>query len=351
MTDSLNDFSKLLSGGMDLPSDQIPSIANLLIDDQENHESKCEFLSKLSAKGETNEEFAGFVGEFRKFAKNPNLDDYSDRAIDLCGTGGDRSGSFNISTFVSLVVATAGVPVIKHGNRSISSNCGSADLLEALGISMETDPDRLKASLAELNFCFLFAPHFHPAFKSLVPVRKKLAENGIITMFNRLGPCLNPASPAHQLLGVYNSLYLDQIAHSLVKNGSKSGWVVHGIVEHDSPFPMDELTACGSNLVCPYGTDNDDKLTLHPNHWGLKTFPAKDLAGGSLEQNLSILQTLLDGEAPEGLFATVKINVSTALLIAGRVDSMEAGIDLCESLLLDGSVSRWLNKARDHFSK
>ena len=320
MTVSLNDFSRLLSGGMDLPSDQIPSIANLLIDDREDIGSKFEFLRKLSAKGETNEEFAGFVGEFRKLAKNPNLDDYSDRAIDLCGTGGDRSGSFNISTFVSLVVATAGVPVIKHGNRSISSNCGSADLLEALGIPMETDPERLKASLAELNFCFLFAPHFHPVFKSLIPVRKKLAEDGIITMFNRLGPCLNPASPAHQILGVYNSKYLDQIAHSLVQNGSKSGWVVHGIVENDPPLPMDELTACGPNLVCPYGTGNNDKLTLYPNHWGLKTFPLKDLVGGSLQQNLSILQALLNGDAPEGLFATVKINVSTALWIAGRVD-------------------------------
>ena len=166
MTDSLNDFTKLLSAGMDLPSDQIPFIANLLIDDREDNETKCEFLKKLSTKGETNEEFACFVGEFRKLAKKPHLDDYSDRAIDLCGTGGDRSGSFNISTFVSLVVATAGVPVIKHGNRSISSNCGSADLLEALGIPMETDPDKLEASLAKLNFCFYSLRTFIPPLRA-----------------------------------------------------------------------------------------------------------------------------------------------------------------------------------------
>ena len=151
---SLNDYSELLASGYNLDRIQIAQVAGLLIDNGVDEDSKCAFLKRFSAKGETDEEFAGFVSEFRKLAKNPQLDDYADRAIDLCGTGGDRSGSFNISTFVSLVVA-AGVPVIKHGNRSISSKCGSADLLEALGIPMETDPEKLNASLSELNFCFI----------------------------------------------------------------------------------------------------------------------------------------------------------------------------------------------------
>ena len=161
MTDSLNDFTKLLSAGMDLPSDQIPFIANLLIDDREDNETKCEFLKNYLPKEKLMRNLPVLLVNSVNLQK-PHLDDYSDRAIDLCGTGGDRSGSFNISTFVSLVVATAGVPVIKHGNRSISSNCGSADLLEALGIPMETDPDKLEASLAKLNFCFLFIRTFIP---------------------------------------------------------------------------------------------------------------------------------------------------------------------------------------------
>ena len=348
---SLNDYSKLLASGYNLDRNQISQVAGLLIDNGVDADSKCAFLKMFSAKGETDEEFAGFVSEFRKLAKNPQLDDYADRAIDLCGTGGDRSGSFNISTFVSLVVAAAGVPVIKHGNRSISSKCGSADLLEALGIPMETDPEKLNASLSELNFCFLFAPYFHPAFKCLAPIRKKMAEEGIITMFNRLGPCLNPATPAHQILGVYDPVYLEQMAHSLASNGSKSGWIVHGIVDEKTSQRMDELTACGPNHIRPYGTGKDSKITLEPNHWGIGRYPKKDLDGGTLQQNLSILKSLLNGDAPAGLRATIIINVSSALWIAGNVESIEAGILRAEELLCDGSVSRWLNKAREHFAK
>ena len=351
MTISLKDFTESLASGIDLDANQIGSIANLLIGNSEDDQSKCEFLKKLADKGETNEEFSGFVKEFRKLAKNPCLEEFSDRAIDLCGTGGDRSGSFNISTFVSLIVATAGVPVIKHGNRSISSKCGSADLLEALGIPLETDSAKLNASLTELNFCFLFAPHFHPAFKSLVPVRKKLAEEGVITIFNRLGPCLNPATPAHQVLGVYDPRYQEQISHSLLQNGSKSGWVVHGKIEGKSTTCMDELTACGQNFVCPYGLNDGEKVILEPSYWGMKTYNPTDLVGGSLPQNLSILEKLLNGNSPEGLKATVLINASSALWIAGQVESIEAGIDRANELLTDGSVSKWLNKAKNFFSK
>ncbi|MEK9772627.1 MAG: anthranilate phosphoribosyltransferase [Opitutae bacterium] len=351
MTDSLHEYSELLASGFNLDTDQIAKIAGLLINDRVDEESKCTFLKNFSSKGETKEEFAGFVSEFRKLAKNPQLEEHAQRAIDLCGTGGDRSGSFNISTFVSLVVASAGIPVIKHGNRSISSNCGSADLLEALGIPMETEPEKLNASLSELNFCFLFAPHFHPAFKSLAPVRRKLAEEGIITMFNRLGPCLNPATPAHQILGVYDPAYLEQMAHALLANGSKSGWVVHGTVGESSSDRMDELTACGPNLIRPYGTENDAEMTLEPSHWGIKRYPTRDLAGGTLRQNLSILQSLLRGDSPAGLRATISINVSSALWIAGDVESIEAGMQRAEELLADGSVFRWLNKAREFFAK
>ena len=351
MTDALDEFSEFLDAGINLSPNQISRICDLLIDKAVEEESKCNFLKKLSRKGETNDEFSGFVCEFRKLAKNPRLDQYSGRAIDLCGTGGDRSGSFNISTFVSLVVAAAGVPVIKHGNRSVSSKCGSADLLDALGIPMETESEKLNSSLAELNFCFLFAPHFHPAFKSLVPVRKKLAEEGIITLFNRLGPCLNPATPAHQILGVYDPAYLDQIAHCLVKNGSKSGWVVHGTAQGDKVQGMDELTACGPNLIRPYGIGNQHKITLEPSHWKMNLFPSSDLAGGSLQENLRILDDLLHGDGPPGLQATVIINVSSALWVAGVTESIEAGIERARELLNNGSVLKWIKKAQTYFSK
>ncbi len=351
MTDPLFQYNQLLESGMNLSPDQIPLIASLLTDDSVESECKCTFLKKLSAKGESNEEFAGFVSAFRKMAKNPGLEEFADRSIDLCGTGGDQSGSFNISTFVSLAVAAAGVPVIKHGNRSISSKCGSADLLEALGIPMESNPEKLKASLSEINFCFLYAPHFHPAFKSLAPVRKNLAQEGVITIFNRLGPCLNPAKPAHQILGVYDPAYLEQIAFSLSENGGKSGWIVNGIVNQSLGKRMDELTACGPNIVRPYGTLENNLITLLPDHWNMDTYPVSHLTGGDLSTNLGIFKSLLSGDVPAGLFATVIMNISTALWIAKKVESIEAGVSHAKELLANGSVSKWLTLAREHFSK
>ena len=182
---------------MDLPSDQIPSIVNPF-DRWSGKSWKQVWISEQIICQRRNQwRVCRFVGEFRKFAKNPNLDDYSNRAIDLWH-GGDRSGSFNISTFVSLVVATAGVPVIKHGNRSISSNCGSADLLEALGFPWRWSR-QTEGQSSRIEFLLFIRSSLSSRFKSLVPVRKKLAENGIITMFNRLGPAWI-SSPAHQLL-------------------------------------------------------------------------------------------------------------------------------------------------------
>ena len=167
--------------------DCIQEITNEII----SIESKKNFLKALSEKGETDEEFAIFIREFRKLSVNPELEDFAPNAIDLCGTGGDKAHSFNISTFVSFMVASAGIPVIKHGNRSISSKCGSADLIEGIGLHLSSDLRMIRRSMEELNFTFLFAPNFHPAFKHIAPVRKALAEENIITIFNLLGPTIN----------------------------------------------------------------------------------------------------------------------------------------------------------------
>ena len=177
-----------------------------------------------------------------------------------------------------------------------------------------------------------------------------MAEEGIITMFNRLGPCLNPATPAHQILGVYDPVYLEQMAHSLASNGSKSGWIVHGIVDEKTSQRMDELTACGANHIRPYGTGKDSKNNFGTQPLGNRPLSEKRPEWRYPSANLSILKNLLNGDAPAGLRATI-INVSSALWIAGNVGSIEAGILRAEELLCDGSVSRWLNKAREHFAK
>ena len=352
MKNSLTEHTTHLESGNNLSSDQVEVAANLLTDESVPVSEKTDFLKSLARKGETDEEFSSFVSSFRSFAISPKLDDFSTRAIDLCGTGGDRSGSFNISTVVSMIVAAGGVPVIKHGNRSISSKCGSADLLEALGIPLLTDDALLNASLDHLNFCFLFAPHFHPAFKCLAPVRKSLAQEGVITLFNRLGPCLNPASPSYQIVGVYNPSYLEQIAHSLEMNGSKAGWVVHGIINKTSSSGMDELTACGTNLVRPYGTIRTGEInTYSSEYWGQQTFATEDLRGGSLKDNLSILDSVISGGCPKGLRASIVINAASAFWISGSVSSIIDGVNKADQIIESGTLSKWLTRAQDFFAK
>ena len=352
MKNSLTEHTTHLKSGNNLTADQVGDVTNLLINESVPLEEKTNFLKSLAQKGETNEEFSSFVSSFRSFAICPKLEEFSNRAIDLCGTGGDRSGSFNISTIVSMIVAAGGVPVIKHGNRSISSRCGSADLLEALGIPLLTDHALLHASLEHLNFCFLFAPHFHPAFKCLAPVRKTLAEEGIITLFNRLGPCLNPANPSYQIVGVYDPLYLEQIAHSLEINGSKAGWIVHGEIEAQNSKGMDELTACGTNLVRPYGKIQTGETKIYsPEYWSQPTFSANDLKGGSLKENLSTLGSIISGEAPKGLRASIVINAASAFWISGNVSSIIDGVSKADQIIESGTLSKWLTQAKDFFAK
>ena len=216
---------------------------------------------------------------------------------------------------------------------------------------METNSQKLQASLSELNFCFLFAPHFHPTFKSLAPVRQSLAKQGVITMFNRLGPCLNPANPAFQILGVYDPSYLNQIAHCLTKNGGKAGWVVNSKVNEGPDTYIDELTSCGTNFVQSYGSARLNVDSLTPDHWGQKLYPFDHLRGGDLKENLSIFKKLLEGNAPDGLLSTVLINSSTALWVSGKVQSIEQGILHAKELIDSGKVMNWLKKAETFFSK
>lgn len=313
-------------------------------------ESKKNFLKALSEKGETDEEFAIFIREFRKLSVNPELEDFAPNAIDLCGTGGDKAHSFNISTFVSFMVASAGIPVIKHGNRSISSKCGSADLIEGIGLHLSSDLRMIRRSMEELNFTFLFAPNFHPAFKHIAPVRKALAEENIITIFNLLGPTINPASPANQLLGVYDAALLPKIGNSLTANDVASGLVVHGLVNDPKIKGVDELTNCGINQV--YGIGNlamPEIENWRPQKWNTSEGIFSDLTGGDLKRNLKIMNTLLEGCAPDSLLKSVLMNAATAFWIKGKCSSLEDGMELANSLLINGTVKQWLEKAGNIF--
>jgi len=202
-----------------------------------------------------------------------------------------------------------------------------------------------------LNFSFLFAPQFHPAFKHIAPVRKSLAEEGIITIFNLLGPAINPAKPANQLLGVFSPKHLQKIAHALTINHVKSGLVVHGFLSKGPVSGVDELTSCGENKICGIGTKiNKSMETWEPSKWKQQMGSFNDLTGGTLDQNIKIMKTLIQGNAPPALLSTVIINAATAFWIIGRCASLEEGVELAKSILADGLLKKWLSKVNSLFN-
>ncbi len=309
---------------------------------------KRDFLVALTEKGESPMEVSTFASTFRELAIDPGLDEYKDRAIDVCGTGGDKSGSFNISTTTAMILAAAGVPVFKHGNRSITSGCGSADLLERLGVSLQgVDGDHARA-LEELRFTFFFAPSFHPAFKEIMPVRKALGAEGIRTIFNLLGPLINPGRPAYQLLGVFSLDLVEPVAVALDALGLKRGLVVHTVVNDRQG--MDELSCCGLCHVAGFGEFSEVREIWEPEELNLNRCSLSDVQGGDLDRNMELLGDVLAGGVNPGLMDSICLNAGAALWIAEVEPNLSSGVARARSLLSDGTVKEWLGRMQAFFA-
>ncbi|MDQ8197631.1 anthranilate phosphoribosyltransferase [Pelagicoccus enzymogenes] len=344
----LNELTSLVEEGNNLSLEQAADSADSLASAGVDRGEKAAFLTALSRKGEVADEVAGIARRFRELARDPGLQQWQDAAVDVCGTGGDKIGSFNISTTVVFGLAAAGVPVLKHGNKSITSKCGSANLLEALGVNLMADDATLAKSMEELGFCFMFAPAFHPAFKEIMPVRQELASKGQRTVFNILGPLINPARPAHQLLGVYASSVVEMLAGTLGSLGLKSGIVAH--TELADGRGMDELSVVGRNRVRGFGALSSLDETWTAERFGMDSTDVAELLGGELEDNLRILDELLAGKAPKGLEDTVCFNIAAALLIVGKCDSIEAGLAIARDVLLGGALKSKLADTKDFYA-
>ncbi len=310
-------------------------------------DDKVGYLLALADAGETADVVAAFAETYRGMARAIDLGDLPSRAIDLVGTGGDRSGSFNLSSGAALVVAACGVPVMKHGNRSITSKSGSADFLAALGVDLEADDAALRRALGAANFCFFFAPAFHPAFRAVGPARKRLAELGRKSVFNVLGPLINPGRPAHMMVGVYDPRWVAPVAGALEALGTRRGLVVHGQVGEG----MDELTAAGPALVRGVGELAKVDATWLPGDFGLANCPAGDLLGGSPARNLALWGDLLVGAAPDGLADSVAYTAGAALWVAGAVADPAAGIARAREAMACGDVRRTLQALRDAYRR
>lgn len=289
-------------------------------------------LTALRMKGETAEEIAGAVqGMLEKaITIHPRVD----KLIDTCGTGGDGSGTFNISTVVAIIAAACGVPVAKHGNRSVSSQCGSADVLEALGVAIDLSPSLVQECLEEVGVAFIFAPLFHPAMKHVAATRKEL---GLRTIFNLLGPLINPAQLSGQVLGVYQADLTEKIAQVLAKLGRKRAYVIHG-------YPgLDEFSLVGETKVSQLIDSKVNTFFISPEDVGLRRSSLKEIQGGNKEENARIIKSILNGESgpPRDI---VLFNAAAALVVGEAADNMQAGIVLARKALDSGAAAAKLER-------
>jgi anthranilate synthase/phosphoribosyltransferase len=290
------------------------------------------FLTALRMKGESVSEIAGCARAMRRSAV-PVRPHRSETLVDTCGTGGDGAGTFNISTTAAFVVAGAGQPVAKHGNRSISSQCGSADVLEALGVNLDLTPDQVATCVDEVGIGFLFAPKLHPAMKYAVGPRREL---GVRTIFNLLGPLTNPASAPAQVLGVYDPALTETLARVLGALGSKAAFVVHGA------GGLDELTTTGPNRVSALRDGRVETLTLDPADLGFPRARPADLRGGDAQENAAISRVILAGRLNGARHDVVVLNAAAALVASGRVHTLPEGIRLAGHSLHSGAARRVL---------
>ncbi|MGD0283745.1 MAG: anthranilate phosphoribosyltransferase [Dissulfurispiraceae bacterium] len=289
------------------------------------------FLTALRIKGETIEEITGAARIMREKATKILA---PEGVIDTCGTGGDMSNTFNISTVAAIVVAASGIPVAKHGNRSVSSRSGSADLLEALGIKVELPPEKVEKCLFETNFGFLFAPLFHPAMKFAVGPRREI---GIRTIFNILGPLTNPANAKRQVLGVFSSKLTEPLASVLGNLGAEDAMVVHG---EDG---LDEITICAATKVSRYRNKIIDNFYITPEDYGFKAADITTLIGGDKKENALITHSILNDERSPRRDIVV-LNAAAAIVVSGHTDDFGTAKDIAEESISNGRAAKKLEE-------
>jgi anthranilate phosphoribosyltransferase len=289
-------------------------------------------LIGLAMKGERPAEIVGLAGTMRAHAVK--LSGRHEGVFDTCGTGGDRSGTFNVSSCAALVVASCGVPVAKHGNRSVSSLCGSADVFEALGVRVSAPPPAVERCLVEANIGFFFAPTFHPSMRHAGATRRAL---GVRTAFNLLGPLTNPAGPTRQLVGVPRPEFTELLARSLLLLGSERAWVVHGA------DGIDEISTTGYTKISECRNGSVNTFYLHPSDVGLPKAVPASLRGGDARANAQIVAAVLAGQAGPAR-DIVLLNAGASLFIAGADPSVEQGIRHASQAIDGGDASRTLER-------
>lgn len=316
-----------LSQKQDLSYDEAEQVMNEIMEGKATDVQMSAYLTALSLKGETIEEItasaAGMRAHCIKLLHNMDV-------LEIVGTGGDGANSFNISTTASLVIAAAGVPVAKHGNRAASSKSGAADVLEALGVKIDLPPERSAQLLKKIQICFLFAQNYHIAMKYVAPIRKEL---GIRTVFNILGPLSNPAGANMELMGVYEEELVEPLAQVMAKLGVVRGMVVYG------QDKLDEISMSAPTSVCEIRDGWFQSYEITPEQFGYTRCTKEELTGGTPEENAEITRKILSGEDRGAKRCAVCLNAGAAIYIAGKAATMEEGVRMAERLIDEGAAA------------
>jgi anthranilate phosphoribosyltransferase len=327
---------KRIVAGEDIGRDDMRTVFSDVMDGRASDVQKAALLVALRMKGETAEEITGAAMAMR--ARVTPLEVDRENLVDTCGTGGDARGTFNISTVAAIVAAGAGANVAKHGNRAVSSSCGSADLLAELGVNIDIDAAKMSRVLESIGIAFLFAPKLHPAMSAVAGVRREL---GVRTIFNVLGPLTNPAFARRQVLGVYSAHLVDVVARVLAALGVEHALVVHS---HDG---LDEIAVSAATSVCEVRGGNVRAYEITPEEIGVARHPIESIAGGDAKRNASIARAILEGEqgAPRDV---VVANAGAALYVAGAGASIPRGAELARESIDSGRARRKLEELIDH---
>ena len=326
---------KLVNKG-DLTYDEAFAVMNEIMSGETTNTQNAAFLAALTTKNtrsETEDEIFGCASAMRGHALRF---DHPYKVLDIVGTGGDRSNTFNISTTSSFVIASSEIKVAKHGNRAASSKSGAADCLEALGVDIRQPPEKALKLLGDPGMCFLFAQEYHSAMKYVAPVRKEL---GFRTVFNILGPLTNPASPAYQVLGVYDEALVEPLAHVLSNLGVEKGITAYG---QDC---LDELSCSAPTTVCEFTKNKFDRYEITPEELGLKRCSKSDIVGGSPEENAVITVDILSGKKGPR-YDIVLLNCAAGLYAGNKASSLKDGVELADKLISDGTAMEQLERFR-----
>jgi anthranilate phosphoribosyltransferase len=332
----MKEYIRMLAGGTDLSAEDSKKAMTSIFSGESTPAQTAAFLSLLAVKGETPTEIAAFAEVMREHAAkvHPKV---SGTLVDVCGTGGDAVKTFNVSTTAMFLVAAAGVAVAKHGNRSFTSKCGSADVLEALGADLAKTPQEIEEMIEKIGVGFMYAQHHHPAMKYVASIRKEL---GIRTVFNILGPLSNPAGARAQLMGVYSPSLTEKMAEVFKKLGAEKALVVYG-----NPG-IDELSTLGETKVSELSFGVVKNYIVSPEDFGLRRAKPKDLAGGAPEENAKILLGVLRGEDAGPRRDIILLNAAAGIMVGGGADDLSGGLEAAKEALDSGAAYRKLEEFR-----